>query len=370
LHLLRLSSIIQAEKPLHKSKEGKTVTKQTIELNGKHYDAVTGVLISSGAKTKTETATPKTKLIAKTVKTDTLNAEKAATKVEPNHTKAHSVQTSQTLMRKSVKRPGPTVKRHSVHVPVTHESTTPIQIKHGAHAVNQHRLERAKNIQQSAYVQKYNPLHHIPVTLSSVPVQPEPKQEEQEAPEAPPPVQHSIEMFERAIENASHYVDIAMQKKHFTKKRRKHALSMGTGFVALMLVAGFMVYQNSPGLQVSAAGMRVGVSATAPNFKEIGLKYNGVATAEDKRIIGLKDDNGTYQLTQEKTNWSGESMIHSVSSTDASGKPNYVVIEVSGQKVYRLSNGSDMWVKDGVWYSLSGNRGVNPDKLEAIVQNS
>ncbi len=343
------------------------MTKQTIELNGKHYDAVTGELVSAKAKAAPQKTMVKAETATKAVKAKSVTVSAKAT---PNHTKAHSVQSSQTLMRRAVKRPGPSVTRHPLHVPVTHEAATPVHVKHGVHAVNQHRLERAQSVQQSAYVQKYNPIHHIPVTLSSVPVQPEPKQEEQEAPVAPPPIQHGMEMFERAIENASHYVDIAAQKKHFTKHRRKHAISMASGFTALMLVAGFMVYQNSPGLQVSTAGVRVGLSTAAPNFQEIGLTYNGVATEEDKRIIGLKDGQYAYQLTQEKTNWSGESMIHSVSSTDASGKPNYTVVEVNGQKVYRLTNGSDMWVKDGVWYSLSGNRGVNPEKLEAIVQNS
>ena len=347
------------------------MTKQTIELNGKHYDSVTGELVSATAKTEVE---PKAK---KTVATPHDTAEVVVTeshaatpKTEANHTKAHTVQSSQTLMRKAVKRPGPSVKRHGIHAPVTHESTTTVAVKHGVHTVNPNRLERAQTVHQSAYVQKYNPLHHIPVSLSSVPVQPEPKQEEQEAPVAPPPIQHGMAMFERAIENATHYVDIAAQKKHFTKKQRRHAMSMSSGFAALMLVAGFMVYQNSPGLQVSAAGMRVGVSTVAPDFQKIGLSYNGVATEEDKRIIGLKDSTYTYQLTQEKTNWSGDSMIQSVSSTDASGTPNYTVVEVNGQKVYRLGNGSDMWVKDGVWYSLSGNRSVSPDKLKAIVQNS
>ncbi len=339
------------------------MTKQTIELNGKHYDAVTGELVSAKAeKEPTQHASA-----TKTVKTENAKVE---VKAAVNHTKAHDVQSSQTLMRKSVKRPGADTKQYSVHVPVAHEEATPIHVKHGVHAVNQHRLERSKTVQQSAYVQKYNPLHHVPVTLSSVPVQPEPKQEEQEAPVAPPPIQHGIEMFERAIENASHYVDISAQKKHFTKKQRRHALSMGSGFAALMLVAGFMVYQNTPGLQISAAGMRVGLSTATPDFKEIGFSYNGVTTAQDKRIIGLKDGQGSYQLTQQKTNWSGDSMIHSVSSTDASGNPNYTTAEVNGQKVYKLRNGSTMWVKDGVWYSLSGNRGVNPQKLEAIVHNS
>lgn len=336
------------------------MTKQTIELNGKHYDAVTGELVSSPAKKQTTVHAAVQKGPTKVT---------VQSKATPNHTKAHAQQSSHTLMRKAVKKPEPATK-YSVHAPVTHNHGTSITVKHPAHQINEHRLKRAQSIEQSAYVQKYNPIHHIPVTLAAVPVQPEPKAEEQAPPVAPPPLQHGIEMFERAIQNASHYVDISAQKKHFTKKRRKHALSMGSGFAALMLVAGFMVYQNSPGLQISAAGMRVGVSTAAPDFKEIGLRYNGVASAKDKRIIGLKDEKGTYQLTQQKTNWSGDSMIQSVSSTDASGQPNYTTVELNGQKVYRLNNGSDMWVKNGVWYSLSGNRGVNPEKLEAIVQNS
>jgi hypothetical protein len=328
------------------------VTTQSIKLNGKYYHPVTGEVVKD--------VTPS---VATAVKSPTTL----------NHTKRHAPQTSQTLMRRAVKKP----KAIAVNTisPLGHPDTYTVKVKQPIKSVNPSRLQRAQSIAQSPHVSRYAQHSNLSVAYASIPVQPEPKIVENEAPVAPPPLQTftASEMFERAIERATNYVDIAAERAHFNKKKRAHALHMATGLTALALFAGFAFYQNSSMLQIKAAGLRSGLARSTPNLQATGFQYAGVQTAQDTRVLGLSDSAGNYQLRQTPTNWSGAAMIHSVSSTDASGVPNHETLSFAGTTVYRLTSGTYTWVKNGVWYQFTptdGHKEIPLDKLSALIQNS
>ncbi len=328
------------------------MTAKTITLNGKHYDPVTGHLVTQKDLDKSATT-------------------KVA--VRPNHTKHHAAQSSTTLMRRAVKKPKAVATVATL--PVEHSISHKIEVKHTLGHTDSARLERAQSVAQSPHVSRY--AHHKDVTVSygSVPVQPEPKTAETEAPVAPPPLQAAAhtDMFERAIERATNYVDIAAERVHFNKKKRTHVLHMAGGLTALALLAGFAFYQNSSVLQIKAAGLRAGLASSTPDLKATGFGYAGVQTVKDSRVLGLTDQDGNYQLRQTPTNWSGAAMIESVASTDASGKLNYEVMSFAGNTVYHLSNGSYTWVKNGIWFQFApteGQKDVPLDKLSALIQNS
>jgi hypothetical protein len=66
----------------------------------------------------------------------------------------------------------------------------------------------------------------------------------------------------------------------------------------------------------------------------------------------------------------GDSMIQHVSSVSASGKPNYRGVKVGDHTVYRFDDRQATWVKDGVWYQLSGTAPLSDTELHALVTNS
>lgn len=241
-------------------------------------------------------------------------------------------------------------------------------------AVSPIRSDRATHTPKSEKISRFGD-NHVKTTVEPVfehvPVKLAPETPENTEPAAPEPKRtNTPDMFVRAIANASHFVDI---KEHHAKQRRaatRHAISMATGFAALLVIAGFATYINMPGLQIKVAGIQAGVNAMQPNFEKAGFAYNGVQASEGKRVIGLQSNGHQYQLLERSTNWDGKTMIGTVSSVSANGTPNYTPVQIGSDTVYRFSEKQATWVKNGTWYHLSGNAAISDMQLMALVQNS
>jgi hypothetical protein len=170
--------------------------------------------------------------------------------------------------------------------------------------------------------------------------------------------------------NASHYVDVQAHHARFRLQSRRHLASMAAGTLALLVIAGFAAYQNTPGLQFKVASMHAGVATRMPNFKAAGFAFNGVKASGDHLTVGFSGVTGNYQLTQSHTNLSSGDMINTVGATDASGTPDYQTVQAGDTTVYRLSNTSATWVQNGTWYTVSGSSYLSDTQLTSLVRNS
>ncbi len=291
-----------------------------------------------------------------------------------NHVRAHSTEHSRTLMRRAVKKPAPGVRKQlRVQSEVAHRSSQQIITKHGAEYVNEDRLSKAQKVPKHNKVSRFYVAPDVPITFAKVPVRTEPTVQPRpsdDPAEVPPPTPTKTDIFEHAIHNASHYVDLSAHRKHVKKHARHHAYSMAAGVLALLVITGFAAYQNTPGLQLKVAGIRAGISTTTPNFAATGFAYNGTQADQARLVIGLKSGNGHYQLSEQKTNWTGDEMIAHVSSTDASGQANYTTMQAGDNTVYRFNSTQATWVKDGIWYQVNGSQELTADQLNALVQNT
>ncbi|MCA9327032.1 hypothetical protein KDA14_00725 [Candidatus Saccharibacteria bacterium] len=345
--------------------------KQVVHVNGKAYDAVTGRRIDG-------IVPPPKKPAGKTGHGNQASKPKARQSSldsrDINHTQAHQPQHAQTLMRHAVKKPAPGLKKqlHPTHA-LAHQQPQAITVKHAVYSVDKARLHRANQVEKSHHVSRYHGGNEVKPVFTTMPFQAAPQDMPgAEPPAAPPPLPTNKpdDMFEKAIENANHYIDIAARKTHLKKKTRRHAFSMAAGTLALLFIAGFAAYQNTPGLQIKVAGIRAGVATATPNFQATGFAYDGARAQDSKLVIGLSGGNHQYQLTEQATNLSSEDMIKHVSATDASGTPNYEVVEAGASTVYRLGEGQATWVKDGIWYQIHGDQGLSDDQLKNLAQNT
>jgi hypothetical protein len=382
-------------------------SKNFIELNGKRYDASTGTLLADVKPQLAPTAKTIRKAAPKTVdgifRTRTTSAATAGrpsapvkthktviaqaktprttppghqirvTTAKPNPTVRHKLQGSHTLMRTSVKKPGPGLKKQ-IHVQSSLQRAIPAIIapKTSVYSIEQHRLARSKSTPRSQQISRFAaPRPALAVSLSHVPVQPAPKvTNEPPATPAPQPAHQPLDMFEQAMLGATHFVDLAAHKAHFKKKTRRHLASMTAGAAALLVIAGFAAYQNTPGLQLKVAGFKAGVAtAHTPDFKAAGFAYTGVQSSFGRLTIGLNQAGNDYELIQQNTNWSSDDMIQNISSIDASGEPDYQTLQVGNTPVYRFSNTSATWVKDGTWYQLNGGPLTAP-QIQSLVKSS
>lgn len=370
-------------------------SKNTIELNGNRYDVASGRVVSSNTTAQPASKTidgffrnPKLKSIAtdSPQKISVLTPAAAHAPAVPaprpktvrihaaNHTKAHTPQSAITLMRSAVKRPEQGLKQ-KIHVQTGLQSkvASTITVKHSAYSLDENRLARAKEVSRSPQISRHAAVNKlVPGSMQPLAVKPVPTKPEASVPAAPPAPQQTnkpLDMFEHAIANASHFVDVKAHRRQFKKHRRNHALSFAAGGLVLIVIAAFAAYQNSPSLQLKVASLRSGVSAGTPNFQASGFSYNGTAAQNGKLVIGLKNQQGTYSVSQQDTNWSNADMIQNVGATDASGFPTYSTVQAGNTTVYRLDNDSATWVANGKWYQVAGNSSLSNSQVTALVKN-
>lgn len=348
------------------------MSKIVVQVNGKSYDAVSGRRMDDVIAPVKHTAAPAKKpisVIQSKPKSAPVQSRQAA-----SHTKPHAPQTSHTLMRRAVKKPTAGLKKQvQVQHELAHASPHAISVKHSVVHVDHARLQRAASIEKNEQVRRFHSPATIPVTFADVPVRTAPQTlPASEPPLAPPPTptNNPLDMFEQAITNATHYVDVAAHKSHFKKKARRHALAMSAGVLALLFIGGFAAYLNVPKLQVAVAGNVAGVSTTAPNFSAAGFQYKGVKAQNSRLIYTFASEFASYELVEQKTNWSGSDMIEQVSSVAANGTPNYTELEAGVATIYKFSSRHATWVKNGIWYQVHGEQPLSDAQLLALARNS
>ena len=343
------------------------MSQEVIRLQGKAYDAVTGALVTDAVKTSKKPATTHaavTKAHASSVHHSTIN-----------HVKAHAAQPSHTLMRRAVKKPGQSLKRQlNVQGALTRPLAATIAVKRSAAQIDTERLHKAQQVPKHQRVNRFGvPTSAAALTFADIPVRQAPDNiPSNDPPVTPPPTPTNkpTDVFEQAMHTATNFIDITAHRAHFKKVTRNHMLSAAGGTLALLLIVGFAAYQNTPGLQLKIAGFRAGIATATPDFGATGFAYNGATADHSHLVIGLKNASGNYQLSEQKTNWSGQDMITQVSAVDASGQANYSTMQAGNNTVYRFGSTQATWVKDGIWYQVNGNQSLTDTQLKSLVQNT
>lgn len=386
-------------------------SKTTIELNGVRYDAATGKVLGSAVPASTKSGrnidgffrsrttaplTTKGKTVSPPAHTaigilapvphppknqsrmpDHISEKLAVHRspVAANHTKHHRTEHSKTLMRNAVTRPVPSLhKQLGTKGTLQHAVPSLLVPKKSVASLDDARLARAQTTARSPLVahhtsQMPQKIHPLLASLSVQPV-PEPTAVPPTIAPAPePPSNKPTDIFEHALANATNFVDTQAQRAHFRKHARRHITSMAAGTLALLVIAGFAAYQNTPGLQFKVASLQAGVATAMPDLKAAGFAYNGAAAKNGKLVVGFTDHTAQFQLTQQATNFSSSDMIQNIGATDASGTPNYSVVKAGGTDVYRFDNTNATWVKNGTWYTVTGTGALSDKQVQALAQH-
>ncbi|PID30427.1 hypothetical protein CSA80_02085 [Candidatus Saccharibacteria bacterium] len=357
--------------------------KAVVQLNGTAYDAGTGQRIADISPARGAQRTAPAQKPKRTAAAKTASAASATRQRKPAaHTKHRATQSSKTLMRHAVKKPASSTKKQ-LHVQheLTHTTQHAPVVKQTAAHVDAARLHRAQQVEKDHQVRRFHSPAPIPVTFTDLAVQTspnDPTEPADPAPDIPPPApipdekqkQQPHDMFEQAIANATHYVDIAAHKAHFRKKARRHVAAMSAGIVSLLLIGGFLAYANIPSVQVRVAGVVAGVSTRLPDFRAAGFTYDSVSGENERIVYNFHSELAPYQLIEQQTNWNGKQMIHHVSSVAANGRPNYTQLTAGNIMVYKFSDTHATWVKDGIWYQAHGDQPLSDDQIRALVENS
>lgn len=344
----------------------------TIELNGKRYDARTGKVI---AGSKTAVTSPKLNKMPGVGKSgiaiDGFSRRKSITQ-RPKATSYSSVhkktEKSKTLMRAAVKKP----------------LATPVKpapkVRHSAQVlhmdIDPKRATNAKAVKKSALVSRFGvPRKTIKPITASLSVQPEPT-----APPFPELTEHHKatiptkrhahkQAFQQALDSATSHSQPKTQKatkrQNLSKKLRvsTKAINISAASLAMILLVGFIAYQNVPNLSMRVAATRAGVNGTLPEYRPAGFGLAGPIKYQQGQITlryASNSDGRKFQINQKSTNWNSDTLLENFI---AAGQKTYQTFQDSGKTIYIYDDNNATWVDGGVWYQIEGNSALNSDQL-------
>lgn len=380
-----------------------------IELNGKLYDAKTGVPIETKAKAKKPlqktVATISKKLPQRGRSIDGFSprrnpvgtAHTATTKpippkaaekqvaVEPKptvdragvSTMKRAVKRSNTLNRSVVKAPtfavsAPVVEASAVAVEEPVNSTA---LKHA----DSSRVSRVKNISKSSVISRFgapsnqtnkepssaNSLTaHLENTHTQPSVAPKPKEQ----------LSTKERLIKKAIDSAiaSNPVQAAnnvttakkAHKKVKSHSQKSHKAGYATTALAGLLLAGYVAYLNVPSISMKVAAHRAGFAANLPSYQPAGYSLKGPIAYSPGQVtlnFASNTDQRKFTLKQQPTTWDSTALLENFVTKKSS---NYLTYQDSGLTIYIIDGASAAWVNGGKLYHVEGrNSQLDTDQL-------
>ena len=339
------------------------IAKNTIVINGKVYDTVTGLPVAMPAAPKrSTTSSPSTHTGPSTIPK---KHHKPATSHHHAAAAHPRLQRSHTLRRDVVKKPAgnPKATAGSLrHKPSTTVDQSP-HIKHfaphpqsfGRRAdIMPIKSRQAKPAVSSIVAQK----HRIVASHS--------------APVVKPAALSSRSVKEQVTAQRMTHAVTTHGQPHTTKKRglfsaRPRALSVASAMITVMVLGGYLTYLNMPGLSVRVAASQAGIAANYPDYRPDGYRFSGpVAFAEGQVAMKFQSNgnNASYTVTQQKSAWDSQA-VHDNLVASTAGE-DYVTNSQQGLTIYTFKNNA-AWVNRGILFTVTGNAPLSNEQLLRIA---
>lgn len=331
---------------------------KTITINGREYDAVTGLPVEGTQKAAPKaSSTPK----SKETKSATSRNQTAAGSVHS------TVQRSTTLARRAAKKPA------------TAHKTNILRPKTGRHM----------DIAQSSKITKFAPNPVIkPKTASASPVKPgvpavvkdKPAQvhpaaqraiakattKKQAAIVAAKP-QTSKQVKDAAIEKALATPKATQVKKGESKTKWKKRILAIAIILAVIIGSLYLVYRFIPSVSVGIAASSAGISARYPDYIPDGFAFSQPVSYSDGEVtlkFASNSNDTSYAISQKRNSWDSSAVL------DKIVKPlvgdSYTTTKERGLTIYTYSRGA-AWTNGGILYIISGNATLSSDQIRHIA---
>lgn len=318
-------------------------TNKTITINGRAYDAVTGLPISERVYDQVSRV-PNTKATPAPKKAEAQENKKkpsikrdAATAATAIHSQT---QRSTTLLRRITKKPAPAVKRPTTGRHMDMARSTRVS-RFAPHPVV---VEPTPKVVAAAKPDKAPQVHPIAAKamarISNI------------KPVATKPA------TSKEVKNAAIAVALAAPKAKVAKKKNKlqRRFLIVAGVILALLLAAYAVYRFVPAVSVSIAAAQAGVEASYPEFVPDGYSLDHPVTYTDGEVALKFKSNGnkqnSYTITQTRSSWDSSAVLDNVVRQDAGD--NYITTKERGLTVYSYGNNA-AWVNGGVLYGISSN---------------
>lgn len=324
-------------------------------INGRQYDAETGLLIGSVSQVKIADS-----------------KERLRQPAQASSGIHRGLQRSQTLRRSAVAQPKLTTSQAQAKLP-----TTPREAQRSP------MIRRFADIspptkQRSSAVQE-------PITPTDRPFKVHPvaeraiqRQASERATSPQPALQNpSASTLKQALINeAMNQASTTNQYRRPARadRRKKQSkkpfrlASLATASLVVALLGGYFSYLAMPNLSVRVAAIQSGVDASYPGYRPVGYRLNGpVAYSGGQVSMKFQANSGSHSfvLTQSNSNWDSTAVELNYIQPDVGDE--YSVTKKQGLTIYTYGNGKAAWVNKGVFYSLNGNAPITSDQIARLA---
>lgn len=352
--------------------------KQTVTVNGRLYDAKTGLPIDSDSHTTRASLRGKASHTPNAAAAETQPAAPSRHATQAQHIHRHT-QKSQTLNRKFTKKPAQKSTPKAAATSATQHHIAPThgkrldgiaRTKHVAAKPSLAPTKKAVTLQPVAHPPTPLRAQHTPTDIPAVAhplvqrahdVQAAKKAPAQQAlPSASTLKQAAI--HEAMSQAPKHH---AKQHSHPSHKRRLSGIVFGC--LALVLFGGYLTYLNVPNISVRVAAAQAGIDASYPGYQPDGYRLNGPVAYSDGQVqMQFAANTGTsdFTLKQSKSNWNSSALLENYVKDKS--KNEYSTSQEKGITLYTYGSNA-AWVSGGILYTIDGNAPLSPDQIRKIA---
>jgi len=375
---------------------------KTVTVNGRSYDAVTGLPISSGEKTsqpatkevankKTTANTSNSSSISSPKKPISKPAPKPAgnldtkTKSKPlpttnrnitNSEIVHSkVQRSQTLLRRATKKPAapnkPILKRSAPgrHMDIARSASISRFAKHPV-------VEPAKPVNLTENVKKTSNLAAVKAASADKParIHPLAKRALSRTEAKKPAVAKNVAKPTTAKQVKDAEISKALSapssnsKKPIKAAKKSNRKLMIVGAIILVILIGlFTAWKLIPGISVGVAATQAGIQASYPEYTPDGYSLSQPVSFSDGEVILKFTSNSNdnfYTVTQTRSSWDSSAVLDNVVAPTAGA--NYVTTKERGLTIYTWDTNA-AWVNGGILYKIDSKAPLTGDQIRRIA---
>lgn len=333
---------------------------KTITVNGRHYDAHSGLAVdtlsvSAAASSKSVAANP-------------------THRSTPHAAAMHSrTQRSHTLNRKALAKPP---KATPVPVQVNQQEHKIITRPQATQHVHVAKAQPSKAISRFAphpatapakRVMDIGPIAHPHVVKAHAISKAKASVPHTQTPPATHKTAHEIKQtaIHQAIANTS--VNHSTPSKGRLLKRHPRALSIISASFAIVLLGGYLTYLNMPSLSVRVAAAQSGINASYPNYQPDGYSLNGLVGYSEGKVTMKFASNGgpsAFTINQAKSNWDSVAVLDNYVSPRAGAS--YIPYTERGLTIYTYGNNA-AWVNGGILYTIEGNAPLSSEQIRRIA---
>jgi len=313
---------------------------ETITVNGKVYDAVTGLPVEPRTASQAERLA-------------------GTGRVKPSHHVHKQTEASRAVGRRKADIPAtPLIQKRSDSL----RTMQPAAAKNPA--ITRFAAQPSRSSRETNRPRLMNDI--APASPHPLVQKAEMRMQEAQAHRAPAAIKPSAVIKQEAIEEA---LDKAPRHNTIKPKRasfRPRMLSFASMALSMLLLAGYLTYINLPNLSVRVAANQAGISAGYPGYRPDGYRLAGVNY--DRGSVSLKFAANAgpqkFTLTQQQTSWDSTAVKENYVKTNWGD--DVVPYSERGLTIY-AHEGNAAWVNGGILYTITGDAPLSASQVRSIA---